>query len=439
MHAKSNETSLKLLFLFAAIYPICPYYFSILGIQFRDLVLCFTFVGILFVRQRYKIIVKKTVISLMIAILIWSVMTVAMQLYHGELAYAFRQLVLWLGICFVGSQLINTKEKFLKIIDILISVSVIVGLFGIIEEVTRFNVFSLVNTVNATLNYNPLRFGILRIISFTSHAITYCAYCVFIMTLIFYRVTVNKKKNNGKYFIVYAIIAINAFLTLSRSALIVLVGTQLLLLLFCGYKKFIKKGLLIFCALFVFILLGSLISEQIRNFVNLAVYTVLVLLNDDYVSVLFQAGLTDNTSGVGNRFDLYKWVWRELSPDYLLGRGRLSGFSYTYINSDGYRQTKSSIEVEWLRTLYYYGFPGMISEIYVFISLLRNTWKKKVAAPASWEGKLSFTRLVGVLILGYVILFFAVMQNEDVQIFSICVMLLLAYLSNNKFEKVSVN
>ena len=101
---------------------------------------------------------------------------------------------------------------------------------------------------------------------------------------------------------------------------------------------------------------------------------------------------------------------------------------------NGYLIIKESIEVEWLRTLWRYGLVGMFTEVYYYIVLLFLTTKKNFKKPKSWEEKLSFVQCFLAILISYIFLLFAVMQNEEGQLMYIVSALFLSYIANKGFE-----
>lgn len=427
----------SLLIIFILTYTVCPVYFILGPISARDLLLFIFGISCLFVfffKDKMKVRIGSTSRTIVNAMFLWAVLISFIQIIHGEYMYALRTFLLW-GICVpVAAQSINTRERFIRLIDIITFLYVVVSVFGIIEEFTQINIFSvLFNTVNTELNYNAARLGIFRIISFTSHAITYSTFCMFGLGVIFYRNTIKKSKANV---VAYGLVLLNAFFTLARSGLLVILISQLLLLWFCGYHQFLKRLLQIVAALFVIGLVCYFTFPAVRNALNLASYVVLALFDDSYVGILRSMGFTDNTSGIGTRFQIYGWVFERLNPDYLLGKGREAEFAVS-ISSGGYSTTKTAIEVEWVQTLYRYGFVGLIAEVQYYLRVCLATLKSKHLKKTAWEGKLCFTYAMGAIIVGYIIESFAVSQNNELQMFSVLLMLLIAYVTNKGFQEES--
>ena len=181
----------SLLYFYIAVFPILPTYLM-LGEWSFSVYFNMAFAGflILVVVPKIPCLFNKELIffTIYVAVLMFC------NVVHSEYVYAVKTMTSLLFIAVLVVYVIDTKEKFLKAIDILIYIGGIVGVFGVIESVTEFNVFALLNNANAVLNYNELRFGLLRIISFTSQTITYANYASIIACLAFYRINMTSEK-----------------------------------------------------------------------------------------------------------------------------------------------------------------------------------------------------------------------------------------------------
>ena len=109
--------------------------------------------------------------------------------------------------------------------------------------------------------------------------------------------------------------------------------------------------------------------------------------------------------GVGNRFDLYGWVSEKMAGHWLFGHGLYADFSYSFTQSNGFYswiQTKDSIEVEYLNTLYQFGIFGMMTEVLSFLSVLGLNIKK-YSSKLFFEKKISFNKIAFVTLIMYFI------------------------------------
>ena len=432
MNGRFTINLYKLFTVFVVLFPICPVYFFFQTYSVRDLLIYgFSLICVVFrLKSGFTIRTSKRIIPFLVSMVVSYSILAVVQIIHAEYSLAAKQIIMWILIAVICSQIIKTKEQFLSIIDTLILVGIIIGIFGIVEEFTHYNVFEIFNTYNGALNYNASRLGIFRIISFTSHAITYSLYCMFLLTLTFYRIMTSKKRI---FIIAYIIFVMNIIFTLSRSVIMITIGSQLLLLFLCGYQKFVKTVLKLLFIGIVLVVIACLFSQQIRNMLVTSWYVFMAIFDSSYVPILRSMGFTDNTAGIGNRFDLYGWVFQQLKPNYLLGKGRYGNFSVNIVSS-GYSTVKTSIEVEWLQTLFRYGFVGLISEVYFYIKAL-GTSRKGIKRETVWENKISFSKVMFVILVAYVCESFAMMFNNEQQLFLIIVILFLAYNINDGFSE----
>ena len=334
---------------------------------------------------------------------------------------------------------VNNRNRFVGVINTLVYASGFVSFWGLVEEVTHFNIFSLLNTRGAVLNYNSLRFGLLRIISFSSHAIAYCLYLTMMLCLIFYsfQFCKNRKERMIKR-VIYIIVLANAILTLSRSSLLVLIASQLVLLYFAsGLKKFIITAIKLTVVAGIAIAVLSMINSKVLNAVQMFFYMLLAVFNDNYSNSISAAFGNDNLSGIGNRLDLYSWVWQELKGYRIFGKGYGAEFSHRFTFMSGIytaEDVKTSIEVQYLSTLYYFGIFGMISQLIAYLGTILLCLKDKMAK-AYWEEKVSFSFVAIVALIACYIEFFAVSQGTDRELYILIVDLLIVYKANKKFER----
>jgi len=421
---------ITIIFLF--IFPLLPMYFDIIGVSAINIACVYIFYGALLYSlvggKGAKLVVPSSPIYVILAL--WILVRCSELLIDGliteSLYFFLRTAILFWSL----QTLIDTKVRFLKAINVVLYGCFVVCILGIIEEITRFNIFSLLNP-EYVLNYNPLRFGILRILGFAEHTIVYGVYLMFCMSLCFYKFQFIKKDLYKRFFLIilYILMWINLILTLSRSIIICTFISQLLMLYFSGVKKFFKvilKSLIFLIPLLIFVLVTI---PSIRIAINYGLLMILAVFNDKYSTAIASAFGNDNLNALGNRFDLYHWVAEKMGNSWLFGYGIHSNFSYSYTKSNGiytWTQTKDSIEVQYLSTLYHYGLLGMITEIFSFVGLLTESFRKKMARRV-WERNISFNSIALSAFLFYFIELFAVNQTSEKNIFYIFIILFLIY------------
>lgn len=431
------EISLEsLIVFFVSLYPIMPTYFRITFLTGTNFV-ALIFVIFVLLEKGGNIYIEVTSVERLV--LAWVLVQIVIQLLHS---YSFTTplmlFIRYIAVLVLFPDLIKTKRIFLKVIDILIFVSILISIFGIIESIFKFNVFELLNNSGANITYNQLRFGLRRIIGFTPQTITYCIYQVFIGALIFYRLTMSiENKKQLMFKVAYVLSLIAAILTLSRSALLFYFVIQMFLLIQIGYKKFVKKVIMIAIFGFLAIFLISVINQGAAKALDNFLFMFLAIFNENYSSRIATAFGNDNLSAVGNRIQLYQWVWETLKDHKLLGIGNVANFKYSYSATNGtysWVNTKTSIEVEWLSTLYEYGILGLITEIAMYISLIINELRTSKNIVTGWESKLGFGKFCFILTVGYIVMGFAVSFSLEDHLFFIIVSLWIAYVRNGGFN-----
>ena len=81
----------------------------------------------------------------------------------------------------------------------------------------------------------------------------------------------------------------------------------------------------------------------------------MVIVDPSYKDLVYPSFGT-NVGGIGNRLDLFHWVWDSIKDHQLFGYGKGVPFAYR-VNEFGL--IKRSIENQYLSRLYRYGVFGM--------------------------------------------------------------------------------
>ena len=325
--------------------------------------------------------------------------------------------------------LIKNHNDFLNALKTILVGAFIVSILGIFEEITSVNVFSFLNT-DYELIYNPLRFGLLRILGFSQHTIAHGIYIMFMLSICMYMWQfANKKFEKFMIIAVYSLLCINLLLTLSRSIIICTIASQFLILYMMGARKLFK---LIFKTIIIIVpilFIVALFIPKLGKMIQYVFLMIAALFNSKIASSISSAFGNDNLMGVGNRIDLYGWVSEKMPGYWLFGHGLYADFSYSFTQSNGFYswiQTKDSIEVQYLNTLYQFGIFGMMTEILSFLSVLGLTIKK-YNSKLFFENNIGFNKIVFVTFLFYFLQMFAVNQSSDKYIFYLFVMFTIIY------------
>jgi hypothetical protein len=348
------------------------------------------------------------------------------SLFYGNTYGIITWLIPWVGITPFFIRGINSKDKFIKIIDALIAIALVVAILGIFEEISNINVFSFLNTDDYFFDAGA-RLGYTRIYSFTSHPITYSLYCMFIIILIFYRMTLPETTKKSFYIIAYICVFASALCTFSRSSIIFIILSQLMLLWSCGYRLFFRRMIEGIILLLMGVAVISNVIPNIGKMIGDVTILVLAVFSDNYVSQLAALGYQWDPTGVANRFELWQIVFNQMKGHILTGHGPSTTLSNVFLtNSAGNEFEKTSIEVQPLLILFRYGIFGVVLEEIRNIKQIAMCYKTK-NKNATWEGKIGFNNVCLILFVVYFLALFTVNQTDTIRIYMIISCLFISY------------
>ena len=418
---------------FCFVYPILPVYASVMGVNGRNL-LCFLtlILTLIFSRELAKVRMQG-LYGIDFIFAVWISGRFFQILFSKSFLEAVYFLLLTVLMYYCMSRLVKGTVDFLACIKAILCGGCFVSVLGFFEEITKINLFSYTNR-SYELNYNPPRFGILRILGFSQHTIVHGVYIMFCMSLCMYIWQFVKHKSKERSFIIilYILLGINLILTLSRSIIIRAIVFEFFILCLSGVRKFFKVIFKLLVIGIPFVAATSLFVPRVLNILKAGVLMIAALFDDKAAAMISGVFGNDNIKGVGNRIDLYKWVIDEMPGYWIFGHGWNAKFSHPYIQSNGiytWIQIKDSIEVQYLSTLYQYGLFGMVTEILTFISLIATCLKRRMRK-REWEPVISFNKVAFATLLCYFLEMFAVNQSSDRYIFYLFVILVLLYNTN---------
>lgn len=421
-------TKNKVIFFMVCIYPIIPYYFNIFGINASNLIALIIIALFIISNRGNKLYLNK---SLLVYIFIFACLFRSVSIaINGSIESLFYLIKILIPFLFLMQE-INTKEKFLTVIEMLVYVSGVLCIFGIIEEITKFNIFSLLNNSGTSLNYNELRLGLMRIISFTGQTITYGIYITFSMCLCFYLICINSMKNENKkiFYVIYILQWINVFLTVSRSSILCCILSQVLLLFFYDIKIALKKITIIVICLIFIMGIGYLFIPVMRTSVINFCYMLLGVFDNKYAVQIASSFGNDNLIATGHRLSLYNWVFNSMKGKWIIGHGYNAQFNYLIQNvTDGWYWTtiKHSIEVESLSLLFHYGIIGMVPQLLLYFSMLLFGIKNHLKS-YTWDSNLNFNIVIIVIMIIYLFYFLSNCMGSEEVFFYMLLSLIVAY------------
>ena len=429
--------SSTLTYIFAFILPITPWYFRVFGLSALNVVCLLYVVGIIFFCGGFrKIGTVKVGFTIGALFLIWFLTKMITFFAYGNYLESAWFVLRTVAVFYACAISIKDQECFLKVIKAILIASFIVCIFGLVEEVTHFNIFSLLKPDDYILNYNAPRFGLLRVLSFTEHTIVFSVYLMFCLGLCVYYMQFISKKKRVFYRILYVLIWVNIALSLSRSAMITTFISQILILYFSGKKEFLIRIAKIAVAILLSVGVLYYIVPMVKTVVDNMIYMILAVFNDDYTRIIASTFGGENLHAQGDRIDLYGWVISKMDGNWLFGHGKDGEFHYSYLMSNGiwtWIVTKENIEVQYLDIMFRYGVIGLVAEVLIYLKVLITSLGKQRVL---WDKELTFNKMTFSVLLMYYVQLFAVNQTTERSLFYIIVFLLLIY-NSKRFIKNS--
>ncbi len=327
---------------------------------------------------------------------------------------------IYMIMCIIGTvyfilEVIDTEQKFQIALDMILLIFSVYALLGIIEAITKINIFDILTGTSVEyFGANELRFGIARNRGAFGVSINNSMILCMILTLTIYKGIREKKR---KYIIPYILLLFDIFLTISRTAWIFVIIIHIFIFLSLGtYKKMNVLMQIIIVGIAIMAVLSMFMPTFFGNFLDISIKMVNSILGS-----LGNSDVQNDIGELGNRKELWVWVFAALKKHYVWGVGFAQQFSY---NVDGW--TKESIEITWLYLLYRIGAVGLIGYIIFQIGCIKlgviewiKNRKKKQETP-------SFYYCFLILTVGYFISQFAVAADPDLEIYYIIIGLVLA-------------
>lgn len=323
-------------------------------------------------------------------------------------------------VCYIFINTVNDKDLLLKVIDIIIFTGMIMGLIGIFESVTKTYIFqgSLFSVKES------IRYGVLRATVTFGHPINLGLFLGIVAILIFYRLNINCQVNKRKYYLFcYIIVSISMILTVSRLAICFYLIAQSIILIQLGIGKFFKYFFIFIISCSIFMIISLYIGFDVNKLLNDFIDTISSTLGLSLVS--------SSTIGIGNRFDLYKWVIDDVRGNEIWGLG--VGVTFKYKMSEWF--TKTSIEVHYLYTYFKTGLIGLITLLLSYLGNLYFINKDRKNKCMNFEKKISLTSVLMAIFISYYISIFGVQETDTVRIYNILVCIGICYVRIRK-EKV---
>lgn len=402
-------------------YVLIPLRGRIFGISFAaNLVLIMCFVGQFLVSQRVVYDIPKfCVVYILISIF-------GILIHYSDRSLVDNVIVIirFIAPFYIILIGITSMDGFMTMLQYIVKIFTIYGIFGIIEALTHFNIFdALTGTKVVYEAANELRFGLARNRGAANISINNGMLLCLVLCIAAYVLIYASKRNRKWYQLCYLIIFVDTFLTLSRAVWMELVITQILIFVVLAPKsklKVIGKILLIcICGGLLLLIIKPDLLEKIT-------YIFKEMFSSTYDA--FSGSDTSESSemsyGVGHRFILWKWVWEKVQGYLIFGTG--DKIPFIYVASSGY--IKESIEVMWLYMLYRMGLVGLFGYIVFQIGSIVHMIKgHKLEKKVFEDKKVTFNYVMLVATALYFFTQFSCSGFEDLKFYYIMLALVFAY------------
>ena len=425
----------NILLAFIFIYPITPWYITFGPLNLVNIV-SMIFIAFWIVGSNMRIAnFSRTNAFFWIYLLVYSVQA----LIDTSLVKAIAYIIAQLTVCLIVYTEMRKRKIFVEALHMLVYAAGILSVIGLVEEVTRTNIFHIISRLPSSSFYTEIRLGIYRIETSFSHPIVYCAYLCFIAGLLNYLINNEIEKKRRRIFrIIYILVIINALLTMSRSTLFVLLLEQMILGYMTGGIKFSKKILLALAFLIFILVISSALGLSYISKIKDIWYMYLAIFHVNYSS-MYSTSFGMNESGIGNRLELFTWVADAVKGHELFGMGTSANFAYSVKAVEStwnysYTWTKTSIENEYLYNYFIHGLVGILTFVLNICGVIIYAIKtNKISKPytANIEGivenKMTFPKVMTILLIGYGISLFSVRSSDNVRMFNILICILFTY------------
>lgn len=414
---------LEIIIFFFPILPLYIYFFA--GINLVNFLMI---IFLLWLLARQKITVISS-FEFMRFIGIYGIFNALMCLRDAEVITFGTQIIAYVIFPYIVITYVNEKDKFIRIVDILILGGFILGCLGVIEAICGVNIFQNFSDIqgNGISFHHDVRYGLKRVMSTFGQPIGYGMYQVFILTLITYRlgseITITKKR---KLKIAYVLCFVNVFLSVSRIPIIAIAMIYVLIILLSAKRKYVN-GLAIGILILIFTMLFC-------EFIGYEIPIISDLWRTIFLLIQGVDQGDKSTIGIGNRLDIWYWLKETLvGPEWIWGRGYAENFSYQ-VNA---WTVKTSLENQYLNVLFHTGLIGVSILVGSYVATMIYLWKNKsVYISGIDRTKYGFNKLNLALLFTYFCMGFGVQETDMRRLYVVLIALVIVYNRLAKNEKV---
>lgn len=399
--------------IFIILTPIIPLYLAIdvstslpLLSAYRLLYLLFIIDELIIKKKISKLIdcIKKDMFTNIIFIYIASLFIATIINFNKTslvnlISIIIEQILLYYIIC-INIKSMKTVEL---IIDLIIKVSLVLSILGVIEYLTSFNIFSLLDTSKRLSSSNYIRMGSLRVSTSFNHSLGYGLYLVLFIPIVMYRMHKSKleKKKTNLYFdrVTFILMNINLILTGSRSTILILIFQYSIMFLMSSWRKQVIisiVGIIIFGAITIFSI--SPVGENIPGISM--INNNIKMLYDTLLGTNLVDNFGDNDDPFIYRGKLIEYALSKKGKEFIAGQGlgfiRDNPLVFDIPELNPWGPTISySVDNYYILKFLEVGFIGLIGTIALFFKYLRSIF---INIKINYFNKMLFVSMIGYLV-----------------------------------------
>lgn len=352
------NTSKFSVFLLAISFLFCPRDFPISGLHSYRLVLM-----LILLLNIKKIRIDKKLFNIFTVLYI---LYISLSYFWGDGITSFAGFVIdTAGLILSIYVTLDSNRKVKLFAKYLCYCAIIYSILCVAESLTGFSIFNIITGTGLSKK----RYGFYRARGVANHSINNGLILAILVCILLYFKEENlfaKKKLN----IAIILSSIACIFTFSRTPLIALILVLFLYFVKQGGLKYLikHKNTVLLCAIISFsaVIASSTLRVFLQNFFNmfLAVF-------DGSVADSITSSFGSNANGIGERFDLYKWIYQDMGDNHIFGVGANTAFAHDFQMTKKTVRTKTSIENQYLKYFYYFGYVGLsIFVLYVLKNMI---------------------------------------------------------------------
>lgn len=419
-----NKIILKnlLICVFAFLIMLLPRRLYFFGAFSYRIVILFAFCFCLLLNKG-KISIAHKIIS--IPMILYFVITGIISITYLQFSTGIGYLIDTALVLILMYNLLQTKQEFDMFINVFLLFLTIYTILGILECLTGFNLWDLV----ASAGFQRYRYGLYRSYGSSTNFTNNAAFLMLCLPIVGWKLQ-QEEVHKWKYAVLYGLVLLNVLATLTRSIILCTILLQLLWLVKMGLLKFIKKYfviILIAVSVTVFIAHIPAVSNSLDQFL-----AMFIALYDEETASEITASFGSNANGTGQRLLLYSWIYEAVKDKLFFGLGPNHLFEYAWITSTGKRMIKNSIENQYLVHLYRYGITGLISYLFMIVSILFSLWKDREYNLNGKGGRLTFGFTIVTTVFIYFISGLSFAASDDLRM--LFLILSIFFIHKNRFE-----